>query len=66
MRYDMRVTAYDVMDQVTTVVCVYSTLDLPGARPALVLQRVTTEPGTGEPEHSAWARDALVQALESL
>lgn len=66
MRYEARVTAYDMLDQVTVVLCVYSTADQVEGGSQLVLQRGTTVQGTGELDPTEWARDALVAALETL
>jgi len=66
MRYEMRVTAYDVLDRVTVAVVVLAAEDMPQVSTQVVLRSVTTVRGEGESEPSAWARDALVAALESL
>lgn len=66
MRYEIRVTAYDVMDSIHVALVLY------GSEPALelsgevVLTSTTTVRGTGESDPSEWARDALVAALETL
>lgn len=66
MRYEMRVTAYDMLDQVHVVVAVYGP-DMPGSiTTEQVVQSSTTVQGTGESDPLQWARDALVAALEML
>lgn len=66
MRYEARVTAYDVLDQVCVALVVLETLDYPEFSTQVVLRSVTTVQGEGEPDPSAWARDALVALLETL
>lgn len=66
MRYEARIAAYDVMDQVMTALVVQATGDHPGSRPEVVLTIATTVPGTGESDPTEWARDALVALLEVL
>lgn len=66
MRYEMRVTAYDVMDQVTVTVQVYGTTEADPAESEHVVSRVSHERGTGELDPLRWTRAALVQALENL
>lgn len=66
MRYEARVTAYDVMDQVTVSIVVQRTADTPEERPATVLCMSTTVQGEGEADPREWARDALLGMLEAL
>ena len=66
MRYEARVTAYDVMDQITVAVVVLMAGDHPQASAEVVLRSVTTVQGEGESDPSEWARSALIAALESL
>jgi hypothetical protein len=66
MRYEARVTAYDVMDKVCVALVVLVAEDMPQVSSQVVLRRVTTVPGEGESDPSEWARDALVAILESL
>lgn len=66
MRYEARLTAYDVMDKVCVALLVLEAGDYPQASTTVVLRTVTTVPGIGESEPSEWARDALVAALETL
>lgn len=66
MRYEARVTAFDVLDKVHVAVALYEASDIPQASTRLVGTRVSAAPGTGESDPWQWARDALVQALENL
>lgn len=66
MRYEARVTAYDVMDKVCVALVVLEAADVPQVSTQVVLRSVTTVQGEGEPDPSAWARDALVAILETL
>lgn len=66
MRYEARVTCFDVLDKVHVAVAVYQTAQTPGEPTLLVGTRVSAAPGTGESDPWLWTRDALVQALENL
>jgi hypothetical protein len=66
MRYEARVTAYDVMDQVCVAVVVLEASDVPQVSQQVVLRSVTTVRGEGESDPSEWARSALIAALEAL
>lgn len=66
MRYEARVTAFDVMDQVHVAVALYRTGQGTEEPTVLVGTRVTAVPGTGESDPWQWATDALVAALENL
>lgn len=65
MRYEARVTAYDVMDAVHISIALYGTPDTPGAPSQLALQRTTTMRGTGEADPHEWLHDALCAAMEA-
>lgn len=66
MRYEARVTAYDMLNMVCVAVVVYeSDPDAPVLREPVVTS-TTTVRGTGESDPREWARDALLAALESL
>lgn len=66
MRYEARLTAYDMLDQVHIVLAIYGP-DLPGSvTTEMVAQRETTVRGEGESDPLQWARDALVAMLEVL
>jgi len=66
MRYEARLTAYDVMDQVCVSVVVLETQDYPEFSTQVVLRSVTTVQGEGESDPSEWAKAALIAALETL
>lgn len=62
----LRVTAYDVLDQVAIVVQLQETEEATGdgSRWATVVQ--TRIQSTGEADRTEWARDALIAAVEAL
>lgn len=66
MRYEARLTAFDMLDQVHIVLGVFQSDGLSEVPHTLVAQRVLTVRGTGESDPFQWARDALVAALEDL
>jgi len=66
MRYELRMTAFDMMEQVHIVLGVFETNGLSGVPHTLVARSVLTVQGTGESDPLQWTRDALVAALEAL
>ena len=66
MRYELRLTAFDMLDLVHVSVQILG----PGLEGSFTSEQVahysTTVRGTGEPDPSLWARDALIAALEVL
>jgi len=66
MRYEARISAYDVMDHVQVTVFVWETNEDPDTPNKPVVKTVTTVPGTGESDPYRWTIDALVAALETL
>lgn len=65
MRYELRLTAYDCLDQIQVVLTVHTTApDAP--EPVVCLRRVVTCQGTGIDLPHEWARDALISAVETL
>lgn len=66
MRYEARLTAYDVMDQVAVILVVRETTAFPGNGDEVVYHKVTTVPGSGESDAQEWLKDALIAALEAL
>lgn len=66
MRYELRLTAFDMLDTVNVAVVILEATDMPRVSTSVVHRSVTTQPGTGESDPLQWARDALVQALEDL
>lgn len=66
MRYELRLTAYDALDQVVVTAYVVGTLDLPGAPTEKVLVRSAQAQGKGTSEATEWTREALEVMLEAL
>jgi len=66
MRYEARVTAFDMLDKVHVAVVILEASDIPQVSTKVVTTRVTTVQGTGETDPFLWTRDALVAALETL
>lgn len=66
MRYEARLTAYDMLDRVCVSLVVLEAGEAPQASQQVVLRSTTTVQGEGESDPSQWARDALITALESL
>jgi len=66
MRYEARVTAYDVMDEVWVTVTVQASSGFPDQGTHQVLATRTSLAGTGETDVHEWLRDVLVGALEML
>lgn len=66
MRYELRMTAFDMMDQIHVALVVMQTSDAPDLTTRAVVKSTTTVRSTGESDPSEWARDALVAALEDL
>jgi hypothetical protein len=66
MRYELRLTAFDMLDKVTVATVVLEASDIPQVSTQVVHRSVSTVQGTGESDPLQWARDALVAALEDL
>lgn len=66
MRYEARVSAYDVLDQVWVGLSLSSQEDQVSTHPEIVLHISTQIEGTGESDPREWARDALIGLLEAL
>ena len=66
MRYEARITAYDVLDSVHVAVVVFEAEDIPQVSTRVVVRSVSTQRGTGESDPRQWTIDDLVQALENL
>lgn len=66
MRYEARVTAFDVLDSVHVAIAIYEADTIPQVSSRLVATRVTAVRGTGESDPFLWTRDALIAALETL
>lgn len=66
MRYEARVTAFDILDQVHIALVVYGP-ELEGSiGQEVVLSTSVAVQGTGESNPSQWTTDALVALLEVL
>lgn len=66
MRYELRLTAFDMLDQVHVSAACYETDEFPAAPIALVWARTTTVPGEGRSGATDWSREALIAMLEVL
>ena len=66
MRYEARITAFDMLDTIHVAMVVYESGSGETVTPRAVLMRTATVQGTGELEASRWARDALVAMAETL
>lgn len=66
MRYEARITAYDVMDSVGVIMVVRESTGYAAMADEVVYHKVTTVRGTGEDDPVEWLKDALVAALEDL
>lgn len=66
MRYEARVTAFDMLDKVNVAVVILEASDIPQVSTRVVQTTVTTVQGTGESDPLQWTRDALVAAIEAL
>lgn len=62
MRYELRVTAYDLMDMILVSVTLEETTKDDPPRRRIVLSEATYVQGRGESDPSAWVR-SVVQAL---
>lgn len=66
MRYELRLTAYDALDQIVITAQVRGTLDLPGSPTEQVLVRSVQAQGKGTTGATEWTREALQVLLEAL
>lgn len=66
MRYELRLTAFDMLDQVHIAGTVYMTTDRPGEVSRPVLTWTTTVRGTGQSDLIPWTTDSLIAAMEAL
>lgn len=66
MRFEARLTAYDMLDQVAVALVILEAADTPQISTRVVLRSTTVVRSTGESDPREWARDALVAALEAL
>lgn len=66
MRYELRLTAFDMMEQIHIVLGVFEDNGLSGVPHTLVARSVLTVQGTGESDPRQWTTDVLVAAIEAL
>lgn len=66
MRYELRLTAYDVMDQVHIAGTLYGTQEGPSDVRLPALMWTTAIRGTGQLDPAQWTTDTLIAALEAL
>lgn len=66
MRYEARVSAYDVLDQVWVGGSLSSQEEALSTQPSIILHISTQIDGTGESDPREWLRDALIGLLEAL
>ena len=66
MRYEMRLTAYDMLDSVVLSLILLDTADRPPEHWETRLALARTIRGEGVSDPREWARDALVAMLEAL
>lgn len=65
MRYEARVIAYDVLDQIHVSMSVQRS-NAPTTDSETIFHLVTDFPGTGEDSPPEWLKDVLIAALERL
>jgi hypothetical protein len=66
MRYELRVTAYDALDEIWVSAVLMSTEHAGEGGPRAVLHYLTQVRGTGETDPRVWMRDALLALLEDV
>lgn len=66
MRYELRVTAYDMLDQIHITAALQSREGFSNETVTTVHRFTTTLAGTGEQDARRWAGDALIALLETL
>jgi hypothetical protein len=66
MRYELRATAYDMLDQVHVVVSLYQSPDAGAIEGRQVRKWTATSRGTGTTDPEAWVRAVLLAASEQL
>jgi len=66
MRYELRVTAYDALDEVWVSAALLSTGNDEAEAPRVVHHWLSTVRGTGEVDPRLWSRDALLALLEDI
>lgn len=66
MRYEARITAYDMLDQVCVAAVVFFTDEDPLSKPDAAFRTAIAVPGEGETDPAVWLRDALCALAETL
>ena len=66
MRYEARITAYDMLDQITVAATLSSTDPRDDRTPEPLLRTVVSVPGEGITDPRIWLRDALCALAETL
>ena len=59
MRYELRLTAFDMLDQIHVAAALYETPDEPDAPTRRVWARTATSRGSGCTEATDWIREVL-------
>ena len=66
MRYEARITAYDMLDRITVAATLWETAERDDSTPEPLLRTVITVPGEGITDPRLWLRDALLSLVETL
>lgn len=66
MRYELRLTAFDMLDQIHVAASLHATPDDPAAPTERVWARTATSRSTGCTEATEWTREVLTTMLEAL
>lgn len=66
MRFELRATAYDVMESVHVHMTLHQTTDNPTEPNPAALTWTSAIPGEGQTDPREWTRDALLALLEGL
>jgi hypothetical protein len=66
MRYEARITAYDLFDQVAIGARVWDSHETEGVKGLDLVWVTTTFPGEGQTDPRRWLAEALVALLEQL
>jgi hypothetical protein len=66
MRYELKINAYDVMDQVVVITSLWADSQMDDVRHEVLLTRHLTFGGVGRESPGDWLCDVLVALIESL
>lgn len=66
MRYELRLTAFDMLDQVHVSMALYETPEQPFTPSTLAFARTATTRGVGRTDMRGWVVEALTTALHAL